>query len=105
MPQTPVQRSILDGFQDMWRPNTFALGEIGNRACDLENAVVCPRAQMEFLHRPPQEFLPLEVQFAMGLELTVRHLSVGAALRFSSEALLLELSGAEHPISKQVPNL
>jgi hypothetical protein len=62
-------------------------------------------AQMEFLHRPPQEFLPLEVQFAMGLELTVRHLSVGAALRFSSEALLLELSGAEHPISKQVPNL
>ena len=44
MPQIPVQRPVLDRFQDMRRPNAFAHGEIGNGACDLENAIICPGA-------------------------------------------------------------
>jgi hypothetical protein len=44
MPQIPVQRPVLDCFQDMRRPNIPAFSQIGNRARDLENAVVCPGA-------------------------------------------------------------
>jgi hypothetical protein len=44
MPQIPVQRTVLDCFQDMRRPNILAFGEIGNCACDLENAIVRPGA-------------------------------------------------------------
>ena len=65
MPKIPIQRPVLNGFQDMRRTNGVAPGEIGDRACDLQNTVVCSRAQVEFFHGAPQKFPSLRV--AMGL--------------------------------------
>ena len=44
MPKIAVERPVLDRFQDLRGTNIFAFGEIGNRACDLENAIVSPGA-------------------------------------------------------------
>ena len=44
MPKIAVERPVLDRFQDLRGPNILAFGEIGNRARDLENAVVYPGA-------------------------------------------------------------
>ena len=63
MPKIPVKRPVLDCFQD--RLNSFAPGEIGNRACDLENAVICPGAQMKLFRGVTKEFPTLGVQFAI----------------------------------------
>ena len=46
MPQIPVQCPVLNCFQNMRRPNFPTPGEIGNRACDLENAIVSPGAEV-----------------------------------------------------------
>ncbi len=75
MPQIPVQGPVLDCFQDIRRPNIPSLCEIGNCACDLENSIVSPRAEMKLFHSPTKEFPTPWVEFAMRLELTVRHLA------------------------------
>ena len=94
VPKAPVQRSVLNSLQKMRWKYTFASGEIGNGARDLEDATVSSGAQVEFLHRAVEEFATLSIQFAVGLQKAMGHLGVGPAFWFSCEALLLEFARA-----------
>ena len=80
-------------------------GEIGDRARDLEDAIISSGAQMEFFHRAMEEFATLGVQFAMRFQKSVGHLRVGAAFWFSREALVLEFARGEHPLADRLRRL
>ena len=98
MPKIPVQRAILNGLQEMRGKYTFASGEIGNRARDLEDAIISSGAQMEFFHRAVEKFAALCIQLAIGLQKAMGHLGVGAAFWLTCEALLLEFARGEHAL-------
>src|SRR5712691_8247537 len=43
----PVQTPVLDGFADVRAGQLVSAGQVGNGACDLEDAVVSPGRQPE----------------------------------------------------------
>ena len=46
-PQVAVERAVLDGFGDMFRLNAFRGGQVGDRAGDLQDAVVGAGAEVQ----------------------------------------------------------
>src|SRR5213593_4757274 len=64
-PQLAVERAVLDRFGYVLRLDALRTVEIGNRARDLEDAVVGAGAQVQFGHCHFQELLALVVEFAV----------------------------------------
>lgn len=58
----PVQRTIVDGLEEVGGGDTVRLGEVGDRAGDAEDAVVGPGGEAQFFHRLLEEVAlrPLE---------------------------------------------
>jgi hypothetical protein len=94
MPKIAIQCAILDRLQEMRRKDTLPAGQIGNRAGNLEDAMISSGAQMKFLHGAMEEFFAFRFQLAVSLEETVGHLRVRAAFCSSGEAFMLELRAA-----------
>jgi len=49
--QIPVQRAILDRFQDVLPADTLAAAEVGEGAGDFEDPIVGAGGKIELLHR------------------------------------------------------
>lgn len=86
----------------MRRANSFARGEIGNRAGDLKDAIISSGAQMEFFHRAVEKFATLCLQLAMGLQKAMGHLGAGTAFWPTCEALLLEFARGQHALPNRM---
>ena len=73
-------------------------GRIGKGACDFENAVVCTRREIHFLHRMFQLAVALGVQLAVLADLSRPH---GRVRRVGTlpEPLQLDAAGGDHPLA------
>jgi hypothetical protein len=84
----------LDRLGDVFRPQRFFSGEIGNGPRDLEDLVVAPGREAEFVDGHFEEFLAFFVQRAILLDLPVIHVRVGVNAGIL-KSLLLDLPGTD----------
>ena len=71
-----VEAAVLDGFKEMVRFDAFGTGEIGNRPCDFENAVVGARGETELLHCMLKQIAEGSVDRAVFADLRLIHAGV-----------------------------
>jgi hypothetical protein len=85
--QVAVETSVLNSFTDVFRPNVAALGKVGNRSSDFQNAVVCPRGESEFCNRVLHQFFPCLINLAEFANLFRLHVGVGEQSFSSGKSL------------------
>src|SRR5579885_70092 len=90
-PVVPVERPILDGLRDVRGGDGFGAIEVGDRAGDLENAVVGAGGEAEAGHGTLKQALAVRRDVAVFPDLARAHLRVAVNL-FSFEALQLALA-------------
>jgi hypothetical protein len=101
IPQRPVQRAVVDGFQDVIPRDAFAAFEIGQRAGHFQDAVMRPGAEVLPRHRLLEIPRAFAVEFAMFANETWAHPAVGVNPFFLGKALALDGASFFHPQSDQ----
>ena len=91
--QTPVQRAVLDGLEDVGGADVLRLVEVGEGAGDLENPVVGAGREVEVLHGLLEEGGGLVVELAVGLDEAGGHGGVGGGAGVLGEAGGLDVAG------------
>ena len=87
-----VQRAVLDGFEQVGLPDGFGLGEVGDGAGDLEDAVVGAGGQRELFHGLLEQVAHAGIERAVALDLRRGHTGVGREAR-AAETDELVLAG------------
>ena len=75
----PVQRTIVDGLQEVGGGDAVRLGEVGDRAGDAEDSVVGPGGEAQFLHRLLEQVALRAFEGAVFAELPPAEQRVAAA--------------------------
>ena len=73
----PVQRTVLDGLQQVWLLNAVAGGKVCDGAGDFQDSVVGTGAERELFHRVLQHLAERSVERDVGAHLRVAHAGVG----------------------------
>src|ERR1700761_5830720 len=107
-PVAAVERAVLNGFGDVLDGDAFGCVEVGDRASNLEDAVVRSSAEALLLHGALEEFFGVAGELAVCSDLLGRHLrvrkhgaasgariAVGARAAFE-KARMLSLAGLHH---------
>jgi hypothetical protein len=90
----------LNSFRNVLRLNLCYAIEIGNGACQLQNAIVRTRAKALLLHGALQQSLAVAGEFAVGADLARTHLRIGVnALSGGGKAVELHLASVKHAIA------
>ena len=92
-PQRPVQRAVVDGFEDVVTADAFAGGEIGQCPGHLQDAVMGAGAEVALVHGVLEIAGAFGVEFAMLADEARRHGAVGVNLPFFGESLALDGAG------------
>src|SRR6185437_2035874 len=96
-PVAAVERTVLNGFSEMGDGELLGGFEVGDRAGDLENAVVSAGRESLLLHGTLEQAFGVCTQLAVGADLARGHLRVRVDLfAVLLEALTLALAGSHH---------
>ena len=98
-PELPVQRAVLDRFGDVLAGDVLRAGQVGNRAGDLQDAVVGAGAEVQIGHGELQQLHRRLIQRAVALQLAAAHAGVAGDLRLVLEPRLLPLARRDDPLA------
>ena len=98
-PQISVQRAILDRFANVVGGDVFGIGEVGDGAGDLEDAIVSAGAEVQLGHGHLHHAFGGFVEGAMALEELGGHAGVAADLGILGEALALDVARFFHALA------
>src|SRR5580698_8544601 len=99
-PKRPVQRSVLDCFSNVSWLNHITGRQICNRPSDLQNAIVCPRAEALLDHGALQQVLRIRTELAVFANLARAHLGVAVdSLAAGVKPQQLDISRPDHTLA------
>src|SRR3990172_5424714 len=96
-PNSAIQTPVLNGLGNVLGANGLLWGEIGDRAGDLQDAIVRAGPEPQPLHRGLQEALPLPGRLTIAADLFGAHRRIVKDLALL-EALGLDRPGPAHPL-------
>ena len=97
-PELAIQRAVLDCLADVFGGNGFAAREVGDGACDFEDAIVGAGAEVEAFHGHPQHVLGVGAEGAVFAELLGGHAGVDSNLA-GAETLALDFAGGDDALA------
>jgi len=95
----PVQRTIVDGLQEVGGGDAVRLSEVGDRPGDAEDAVVGSSGEIQFFHRAFEKIAARIRYLANFLNLLAAHLRIGVETFNSLESLLLNITGFDDTLA------
>src|SRR4051794_39724904 len=99
-PVGPVEGAILNGFSNMFGRNLRGAFEVGDRACDFQNAIVGAGTESLLSHGTLEQPLAVSGKLAIAADLLGPHLRVRVdTLLVHSEAIELHLARAHNTLA------
>jgi len=98
-PHRPVQRAVVDRLEYLVPADAFGTREIGQRAGDFQNTVVCTRAEVVVRHGLLEEARAFAVEFTMFTDEPRSHAAVGMDTLLLRKTLALDAASAFDPFA------